>query len=206
MFKRTAPLYKALRRLRLTTKQAANEGGYYKGNRTGSMGWHTKHARYIIDLRKVRTFVPPIETEESALLTPFVPRTMKYPDTTTESYISSVENAAKEYNAHGSYFGVLDGPKYLTLWKAVEQIRTDSMEKVNNDAQYQDTSAYGNAPGVKGRRRALKAETQNGEFVGDEGSLGSIEVENNDNYRRLYQAPITRKEDVKHNDMRKGRS
>jgi hypothetical protein len=59
MFKPTRPLLKARRRLALTTKQAANKGGYYKGNRTGSQGWHTIWGGYIIDLRKVRTYVPP---------------------------------------------------------------------------------------------------------------------------------------------------
>ena len=59
MFKPTRPLLKARRRLALTTKQAAKKGGYYKGNRTGSQGWHTIWGGYIIDLRKVRTYVPP---------------------------------------------------------------------------------------------------------------------------------------------------
>jgi large subunit ribosomal protein L41 len=53
------PLFKALRRLALTTKQAANKGGYYKGTRTGSQGWHTIWGGYIIDMRKVRTYVTP---------------------------------------------------------------------------------------------------------------------------------------------------
>ena len=53
----TQPLFRSLRRLRLTTKMV--NGGYYKGNRTGAMGWHTKHGGYIIDPRKVRTYVVP---------------------------------------------------------------------------------------------------------------------------------------------------
>jgi hypothetical protein len=59
MFKPSQPLLKAKRRLALTTKQAAKKGGYYKGNRTGSQGWHTIWGGYIIDLRKVRTYVAP---------------------------------------------------------------------------------------------------------------------------------------------------
>jgi large subunit ribosomal protein L41 len=59
MFQPTQPLFRNLRRLALTTKQAANKGGYYKGTRTGSMGWHTKHGRYVVDYHKVRTYVPP---------------------------------------------------------------------------------------------------------------------------------------------------
>src|SRR6266511_4288444 len=57
MFKPTRPLYKARRRLQLTTKQVGP--GYYKGNRTGSMGEHTKWGGYVIDWTKVRTYVPP---------------------------------------------------------------------------------------------------------------------------------------------------
>ncbi|KAJ2462517.1 60S ribosomal protein L27, mitochondrial, partial [Coemansia sp. RSA 2322] len=32
---------------------------FYKGNRTGSMGSHTKHGSYVVDLSKVRTYVVP---------------------------------------------------------------------------------------------------------------------------------------------------
>jgi hypothetical protein len=59
MFQPSQPLFKALRRLPMTTKQAPKKGGYYKGNRTGSMGWHTKFGNYRIDWRKVRTYVVP---------------------------------------------------------------------------------------------------------------------------------------------------
>jgi hypothetical protein len=61
MFKPTQPLLKASRRLRLSTKQANTRGGYYKGNRTGSQGWHTIWGGYVVDLRKVRTYVPPAD-------------------------------------------------------------------------------------------------------------------------------------------------
>jgi large subunit ribosomal protein L41 len=44
-------------RLRLTTKQV--NGGYYKGNRTGSMGYFAKNGSYIIDWKKVRTYNVP---------------------------------------------------------------------------------------------------------------------------------------------------
>lgn len=49
-------------RLRLTTKQV--NGGYYKGNRTDSMGRFTKHAKYVIDWKKVRTYVVPENLDE----------------------------------------------------------------------------------------------------------------------------------------------
>ena len=53
----TAPLQRALRRLPLTTKQGPHN--FYKGNRTGAMGRHTKHGGYIIEFEKVRTYVCP---------------------------------------------------------------------------------------------------------------------------------------------------
>lgn len=53
----TPVLQRALRRLRLTTKQAGKD--YYKGHGTGAMGRHTKHGGYIVDRAKVRTYVCP---------------------------------------------------------------------------------------------------------------------------------------------------
>lgn len=50
-------LQRSIRRLALTTKQGPHD--YYKGNRTGSMGWHTKYGGYRIDFKKVRTYVCP---------------------------------------------------------------------------------------------------------------------------------------------------
>lgn len=44
-------------RLRLTTKQVG--GGYYKGNRTGAMGFFAKNGTYVIDWKKVRTYAVP---------------------------------------------------------------------------------------------------------------------------------------------------
>ncbi|KAI9890342.1 MAG: hypothetical protein M1814_004252 [Vezdaea aestivalis] len=64
----TQPLFRRIRKLALTTKMV--NGGYYKGNRTGSMGRHTSHNRYIIEWRKVRTYVVP--SLEGFPLTPFV--------------------------------------------------------------------------------------------------------------------------------------
>lgn len=50
-------------RLGLTTKQVG--GGYYKGNRTGSMGFFgPKKGTYFIDYRKVRTYVVPEGLED----------------------------------------------------------------------------------------------------------------------------------------------
>lgn len=53
----TQPLQRAVRRLALTTKQAGR--GFYKGNRTGSMGSFVKNNRFVINPNKVRTYVVP---------------------------------------------------------------------------------------------------------------------------------------------------
>ncbi|KAK3634787.1 60S ribosomal protein L27, mitochondrial [Elasticomyces elasticus] len=53
----TPVLQRAIRRLALTTKQGPHN--FYKGNRTGAMGSHTKYGGYRIDWKKVRTYVCP---------------------------------------------------------------------------------------------------------------------------------------------------
>jgi len=130
MFKASASLLKAapssVKRLPLSTKQAANKGGFYKGTRVGSMGWHTKHGKYIIDLRKVRTYVPPID-EDSAnwkaqigqqKLTPFVSKHINPPkDPSQGKKASQLDWAVVTETSSKRYYGELDGQKYLDLWK-----------------------------------------------------------------------------------------
>ena len=53
----TQALLKAYRKLPLTTKDIKK--GFYKGTRTGSMGRHTKYGGYVIEWKKVRTYVVP---------------------------------------------------------------------------------------------------------------------------------------------------
>ncbi|KAF2860083.1 hypothetical protein K470DRAFT_217719 [Piedraia hortae CBS 480.64] len=94
----TQPLQKAIRRLPLTTKQGPHD--YYKGNRTGSMGQHTKYGGYKIDWRKVRTYVCPDLTDFK--LTPFVTPKLK---------------AKKDSFAHTETKQPTDGKEYLKIWK-----------------------------------------------------------------------------------------
>ncbi|KAI2609611.1 mitochondrial ribosomal protein L27-domain-containing protein [Hypoxylon fragiforme] len=95
----TQALQKAFRKLPLTTKDIKK--GFYKGTRTGSMGQHTRFGGYIIDWKKVRTYVVPADME-SFKLTPFV--------------------ANRVPKARGRYEGYAKGPKspelYLDRWKA----------------------------------------------------------------------------------------
>ncbi|KAK3724781.1 60S ribosomal protein L27, mitochondrial [Vermiconidia calcicola] len=94
----TQPLFRALRRLALTTKQGPHN--YYKGNRTGAMGRHTKYGGYIIDYAKVRTYVCPDLT--GFHLTPFVMKSIRSP---------------KERWRHTESGRPTDGKEYLRQWK-----------------------------------------------------------------------------------------
>lgn len=60
--KATAPLCSRVRRLPLITKQVSN--GFYKGTGSGAMGRHTKHGGYVIEWKKVRTYVVPEQLKE----------------------------------------------------------------------------------------------------------------------------------------------
>jgi len=56
----TTSLAIKFRKLKLTTKDVNK--GFYKGNRTGSMGRHTRFGGYKIEWEKVRTYpVPHLE-------------------------------------------------------------------------------------------------------------------------------------------------
>lgn len=59
MFKPSQPM---MGRLRLTTKQV--NGGYYKGTRSGSMGYFAKNGSYVIDWKKVRTYAVPEDLDQ----------------------------------------------------------------------------------------------------------------------------------------------
>ncbi|KAK4105176.1 hypothetical protein N658DRAFT_491621 [Parathielavia hyrcaniae] len=85
------------RRLRLTTKDVNK--GFYKGTRTGSMGRHTKHGGYIIDWKKVRTYVCP--SLDGFKLTPFVTRNMQ-----------------RTFGQYETKLGPKDPALYISRWKA----------------------------------------------------------------------------------------
>jgi large subunit ribosomal protein L41 len=70
----------------LTAKQGHN---YYKGNRVGALGRHTRRGTYLIDYNRVRTYVVPMNINSSNVffmlnvltrqLTPFVPKNLPPP-------------------------------------------------------------------------------------------------------------------------------
>jgi hypothetical protein len=58
----------AYRHLKLTTKDVNK--GFYKGNRTGSMGRHTRFGGYIIEWHKVRTYAVPEDLASCKVCSP----------------------------------------------------------------------------------------------------------------------------------------
>jgi large subunit ribosomal protein L41 len=86
------------RNLRLTVKDTNK--GFYKGNRTGAMGRHTKFGGYVIEWDKVRTYVVP--DLKDFKLTPFVTEEMR---PTRGDYKNSLGE------------GPHDGRYYVEQWK-----------------------------------------------------------------------------------------
>ncbi|GAB1216377.1 hypothetical protein ATERTT37_005591 [Aspergillus terreus] len=116
MFKPSQPM---MARLRLTTKQV--NGGYYKGNRTGSMGYFAKNGSYIIDWKKVRTYVVPENLDQfkvgvhaqwdiAWMLTPFVTNRMT---PTKGKYTREIEKDNGDVVIVERAFG---GKDFLDLW------------------------------------------------------------------------------------------
>ena len=113
-------LQRAIKRLALTTKQAGKD--YYKGTGTGAMGRHTKYGGYIIDPKKVRTYVCPSQEALSnfavsekerftraraailmrSQLTPFVARRIE---------------PRRDSFAHTETNSPMDGKEWLEKWK-----------------------------------------------------------------------------------------
>ncbi|KAL4886743.1 hypothetical protein BJY04DRAFT_178250 [Aspergillus karnatakaensis] len=100
------PTQPMMARLRLTTKQV--NGGYYKGNRTGSTGYFAKNGSYVIDWKKVRTYVVPEGLKEFKL-TPFVTKLMP---PTPSKYTQEIERQDKLFTVETS----LGAKDFLELW------------------------------------------------------------------------------------------
>ncbi|KAL2839701.1 hypothetical protein BJX68DRAFT_247513 [Aspergillus pseudodeflectus] len=100
------PTQPMMARLRLTTKQV--NGGYYKGNRTGSMGYFAKNGSYIIDWKKVRTYNVP-ENLADFKLTPFVTKLMP---PTKSKYFKEIQRNGKTVSVEKGF----QAEDYLELW------------------------------------------------------------------------------------------
>ncbi|KAF3482961.1 IQ and HECT domain-containing protein [Arthroderma uncinatum] len=105
-------------RLRLTTKQIGP--GYYKGNRTGSMGhFGRKKGIYIIDWEKVRTYVVPEGLAEFKL-TPFVTKRM---EPTRTLYTKTIDHGDKEATYPRGY----TGKDFLKEWTEENDAEVDEL-------------------------------------------------------------------------------
>ncbi|KAH8700492.1 50S ribosomal protein YmL27 [Talaromyces proteolyticus] len=107
------PSQPLMMRLRLTTKQV--NGGYYKGTRSGSMGFFNKHGEYVIDYRKVRTYAVP-ENLKDFKLTPFVTKTFSK---TPSKYKTPL----------------MTGKDYLEIWKTRNYTEYESMLRSGETAE-----------------------------------------------------------------------
>ncbi|KAL1970654.1 hypothetical protein VTN77DRAFT_4298 [Rasamsonia byssochlamydoides] len=128
------PSQPMMARLRLTTKQV--NGGYYKGTRSGSMGFFAKNGSYVIDWKKVRTYVVPERLSEFKL-TPFVTKTMA---PTRSKYTREIEKDGRTITVERAF----DGKDFLRLWvldngKEVQQLE-DEAQSNNTETPLQQGS------------------------------------------------------------------
>ncbi|KAL4907258.1 hypothetical protein BDW74DRAFT_148816 [Aspergillus multicolor] len=122
------PSQPMMARLRLTTKQV--NGGYYKGNRTGSMGYFAKNGSYVIDWKKVRTYVVPENLNEFKL-TPFVTNLM---DPTKSKYTQEIKRNGRTYTVDTA----LRGKDFLDIWASdngEEVLKQEEIEKKEEKRQ-----------------------------------------------------------------------
>ncbi|EEQ30643.1 60S ribosomal protein L27, mitochondrial [Microsporum canis] len=126
-------------RLRLTTKQVGP--GYYKGNRTGSMGhFGRKKGVYIIDWEKVRTYVVPEGLAEFKL-TPFVTKRM---EPTRTLYTKTIDHGDKEATYPRGY----TGKDFLKEWSEENEAEVDELrlrqEEIDANQQPTETQTTKN--------------------------------------------------------------
>ncbi|PGH19875.1 hypothetical protein AJ80_03794 [Polytolypa hystricis UAMH7299] len=110
-------------RLRLTTKMV--NGGYYKGNRTGNVGFFgPKKGQYFIDWRKVRTYVVP-ESLSEFKLTPFITKKVEPPKNSLKKAMLA---EGREVTGHVSY----DGKFFLQQWYRENPEEVDRLMPTDN--------------------------------------------------------------------------
>ncbi|KAJ5897413.1 hypothetical protein N7504_007701 [Penicillium tannophilum] len=111
-------------RLRFTTKQV--NGGYYKGTRTGSMGQFDKKGNYVIDWKKVRTYVVPDDLDEFDL-TPFVSKKV---EPKRDQYVKQITRNGRTVTVVDS----LKGQDYINIWgdkNAEEVVARETAENLS---------------------------------------------------------------------------
>ncbi|OJJ62455.1 hypothetical protein ASPSYDRAFT_41123 [Aspergillus sydowii CBS 593.65] len=124
------PSQPMMARLRLTTKQV--NGGFYKGNRTGSMGYFAKNGSYVIDWKKVRTYVVPENLKEFKL-TPFVTKVMA---PTRSRYTHDIERNNRTFTVERA----LGGKDYLDIWASDNGEEVLRQEELDQEAATRQAS------------------------------------------------------------------
>ncbi|GAM87949.1 hypothetical protein ANO11243_059770 [Dothideomycetidae sp. 11243] len=117
-----ALLSRAVRQLRLTPKTAGHD--FYKGNRTGAMGRHTKRGGYVVEWTKVRTYVVP--DVEGCDLTPFVSKRIEKPEATflppqQEEMMETEEETLEQIGRTDWELGPLSGSRWLAEWERARE-------------------------------------------------------------------------------------
>ncbi|KAL2822866.1 hypothetical protein BJX63DRAFT_426705 [Aspergillus granulosus] len=141
------PTQPMMARLRLTTKQV--NGGYYKGNRTGSMGYFAKNGSYVIDWKKVRTYNVP-ENLNDFKLTPFVTKLMP---PTKSKYTKEIERNGRFVTVEKG----LQAQDYLDIWAS-----DNGPEVLEYERRDQKRSSFVRAK-QEAQRLKLEAEQENAE-------------------------------------------
>ncbi|OJI96590.1 hypothetical protein ASPVEDRAFT_35985 [Aspergillus versicolor CBS 583.65] len=124
------PSQPMMARLRLTTKQV--NGGFYKGNRTGSMGYFAKNGSYVIDWKKVRTYAVP-ENLKDFKLTPFVTKVMA---PTKSRYTHDIERNNKTYTVDRAF----GGKDFLDIWASDNGEEVLKQEELDQEAATRQTA------------------------------------------------------------------
>ncbi|KAJ5601276.1 hypothetical protein N7510_010810 [Penicillium lagena] len=151
------PSMPMMARLRLTTKHT--RGGYYKGNRTGSMGSFVQpSSKYEVDWNKARTYVVPTESLDTFKLTPFVTKRM---EPKRSRYWKDVELHGQTRSIPAS----LGGKEFLDLWADHNQEEVLEPQRKQQEAEENVTAAEENVvaadENVKAAEEKAKAAEEN---------------------------------------------
>nr|CAG8507825.1 5510_t:CDS:2 [Entrophospora candida] len=106
---RFGTLYRGSRRIPMTAKRGHE---YYKGNRSGAIGSHTKKGGYRIDIKKVRNFIVPDLTDFKIKPYVFTPR----------NYLYMANKYAKDNNLIDLYYRPNNSNSSITAQEHQKQV------------------------------------------------------------------------------------
>ncbi|KAJ5808010.1 MRP-L27 domain-containing protein [Penicillium riverlandense] len=143
------PSMPMMARLRLTTKHT--RGGYYKGNRSGSMGNFVQpSSKYEVDWNKARTYVVPTESMETFKLTPFVTKRM---EPKRSRYWKDVELHGETRSIPAS----LGGKEFLDLWADHNQEEVLEPQRKQQEAEENVRLAEENVKAAEEKAKVAEA-------------------------------------------------